>query len=104
MPDPKPDRLLHRRPVRASVGVLAGLLLGPLTASALVQAPSGEWPGPHPPSTRDCEVIAAVMGVCCGPAVGLVVALLAASLQRGEWEGSSTYGTERDEQTVERRR
>ena len=88
MPGPKLDQLLHRRPVRVSVGFLTGLLFGPSIAYLLVHAPSNEWLGPYPPYVDDCAVMAAMIGVCCGLAVGLIVPLLALNLQRWKWRWS----------------
>ena len=86
MSDPKLDLLLHRRPVRASVGFLAGLLLGPLIGYLLVHAPSSEWLGPYSFYMVDCEFLAVLMGVCFGTVVGLTVALFVSGLQRWKWE------------------
>jgi MFS family permease len=91
MYDPKLDQLVHRRPVRVSVGFLAGLLFGPLIAEFLLHAPTSEWLGPYPLYTDiPLFIVAAMMGGCAGPAVGLTVALFVWGVQRWKWRRSES--------------
>src|SRR5262245_52193309 len=85
MPDPKLDPLLHRRPVRVSVGLVAGLFFGPLITFLLAFAPRSELLGPY---VVDGAIIAVMIWGWCGPVVGLAVALFALGIQRLKWRWS----------------
>src|SRR5262245_11221727 len=79
---------IDRRPIRWSIGLLAGLILGPLIACLLVRLPSNEWLGPYPPYVDDVSFMAAIIGLCCGLLVGLAVTLIAKLIQRWKWARS----------------
>ena len=87
MPDPKLDLLLTRRPLRLSVGLLAGLFFGPFITLLLAFAPSSELLGPY---VVDGAIIALMIWGWCGPVVGIAVALFALGIQRLKWRWSGS--------------
>ena len=84
MSDPSTNLRLPPR-IRVWLGLLVGVIFGPLFAGVLVQFPSSEWMGTYPPYPDDCILISAFMGLCVGPAVGLMVALVALAFQLWWW-------------------
>ena len=81
VPDHPAARRLRHRPVRVWLGLLTGLVFGPLLAALLVHLPGSGWLGPYPAYPQDATFMAATIGLLIGPPVGLVVALLGRMLQ-----------------------
>ena len=85
MPYPIPNLRIERQPVRWPVGLLAGLIFGPVIACLLFILPSDEWVGTYPAYEHDFVGIAVFCGLCYGLPIGLGAVLLARFIQRFKW-------------------
>ena len=90
MPDILSQLRLPRRPIRWSIGILSGLILGPLLACVLANLPRNAWL-PNDPCYRggDLIALAAVIGFGYGLVVGLGVTGVAKLIQRWKWKNRS---------------
>lgn len=80
---------LRRRPIRLTLGFLAGLIFGPVLAISFYRLPACELLGYYERPNRDHEpimVIAAIIGLGYGAAVGLVTSFCAWLTQRLIWD------------------
>src|SRR5262245_1627381 len=84
MPVPIPNLRIECQPVRWFVGLLAGLVFGPLIACLLFFLPSNDWTGPYT-AYEDFIFGTELIGFCYGLLAGLAVTLTARVIQRWRW-------------------
>jgi hypothetical protein len=89
MQDFLPQLRLQRRPIRWSMGILSGLMIGPLIACVLANLPRNAWLSNDPCYRESLSAFSAAIGFGYGLAVGLGVTGGAKLIQRWKWHNGS---------------